>query len=255
MVGSVPLLEVRKISKEFAIERGMFKQEAGVFRALDNVSFCVEEFSTLGIVGESGSGKTTLAKIIMDLIPKTSGEVIFDKSKITNFRKDVQIIFQNHYNSLDPKMRIINTLTEPLLIHDVVPQKKFRERAVELLNMVGLDKSLLQRYPIEFSGGQRQRICIARALATEPKFVVLDEPISSLDLTIQAEMLDLFLQLKQKLKLTYIFISHNLAVIKQMADSVIVMQAGRIVEQGSKAEIFGSPKESYTKVLLEAARG
>jgi ABC-type glutathione transport system ATPase component len=233
----------------------MFKQEAGVFRALDNVSFCVEEFSTLGIVGESGSGKTTLAKIIMDLISKTSGEIIFDKSKITNFRKDVQIIFQNPYNSLDPKMRIINTLTEPLLIHDVVPQKKFRERAVELLNMVGLDKSLLQRYPIEFSGGQRQRICIARALATEPKFVVLDEPISSLDLTIQAEMLDLFLQLKQKLKLTYIFISHNLAVIKQMADSVIVMQAGRIVEQGSKAEIFGSPKESYTKVLLEAARG
>ena len=255
MVGSVPILEVRKISKEFAIERGMFKQEAGVFRALDNVSFCVEEFSTLGIVCESCSGKTTLAKIIMDLISKTSGEIIFYKSKITNFRKDVQIIFQNPYNSLDPKMRIINTLTEPLLIHDVVPQKKFRERAVELLNMVGLDKSLLQRYPIEFSGGQRQRICIARALATEPKFVVLDEPISSLDLTIQAEMLDLFLQLKQKLKLTYIFISHNMAVIKQMADSVIVMQAGRIVEQGSKAEIFGSPKESYTKVLLEAARG
>jgi ABC-type glutathione transport system ATPase component len=233
----------------------MFKQEAGVFRALDNVSFCVEEFSTLGIVGESGSGKTTLAKIIMDLISKTSGEIIFDKSKITNFRKDVQIIFQNPYNSLDPKMRIINTLAEPLLIHNVVPEKKFKERAAELLRMVGLDKSLLQRYPIEFSGGQRQRICIARALATEPKFVVLDEPISSLDLTIQAEMLDLFLQLKQKLKLTYIFISHNLAVIKQMADSVIVMQAGRIVEQGDKAKIFGSPKEGYTKVLLEAARG
>jgi ABC-type oligopeptide transport system ATPase subunit len=249
------ILEAKNITKSFTIERGAFKQKAGLFCALDNVSFSMEEFSTLGIVGESGSGKTTLAKIIVDLIPATSGEIIFDARKITDFRKDVQIIFQNPYNSLDPKMRIINTLIEPLLIHKIIPVKDFKARAVELLRMVGLEEGVLNRYPIEFSGGQRQRICIARALATEPKFVILDEPISSLDLTIQAEMLDLFLELKQRLELTYIFISHNLAVIKQMADSVIVMESGKIVEQGSKEAIFNSPANTYTKLLLEAARG
>ncbi|MCX5704913.1 MAG: ATP-binding cassette domain-containing protein [Candidatus Omnitrophica bacterium] len=249
------ILKVENVVKEFKFERGFFKQEAGVVRALDDVSFEVEEFSSLGIVGESGSGKTTLAKIIMELIPATSGKVVFDAERITNFRKDAQIIFQNPYNSLDPKMRIINTLSEPLLIHGIVPKKHFRDKAVELLRMVGLDESLLQRYPIEFSGGQRQRICIARALATEPKFILLDEPISSLDLTIQAEMLDLFLELKAKLKLTYIFISHNLAVIRHIADSVIVMESGKIVERGLKDAIFNSPANTYTKLLLEAARG
>jgi ABC-type microcin C transport system duplicated ATPase subunit YejF len=152
-------------------------------------------------------------------------------------------------------MRIVNTLTEPLFIHKITPKSSFTDRAMELLGMVGLDKSALQRYPIEFSGGQRQRICIARALATEPKFIVLDEPISSLDLTIQAEMLDLFQELKQRLKLTYVFISHNLAVIKQMADQVIVMESGKIVEQGNKDAIFNYPAKNYTKLLLEAARG
>lgn len=249
------ILEVKNITKEFSIQRGMLKREAGVVRALDDVSFSMDEFSNLGVVGESGSGKTTLAKIILKLIPATSGEVNFDEKKITNFRKDVQIIFQNPYNSLDPKVRIVNTLIEPLLIHRIIPKDLFRDRAIELLRMVGLGESALQRYPIEFSGGQRQRICIARALATEPKFVILDEPISSLDLTVQAEMLDLFLELKRKLKLTYIFISHNLAVIKQMADHVIVMESGKIVEQGTKDAIFSYPAKNYTKLLLEAARG
>jgi len=249
------ILEVKNLTKEFAIERGVFKQEAGVVRALDDVSFCADEFSTLGVVGESGSGKTTLAKIILELIPATSGKVIFNPEFISSFRKDVQIIFQNPYNSLNPKLRIAEILTEPLFIHKITEQKLFMDKTIELLRMVGLDEGVLERRPIEFSGGQRQRICIARALASEPKFIVLDEPISSLDLTIQAQMLDLFLELKNKLKLTYIFISHNLAVIRHIADSVIVMERGRIVDRGSTDSIFNQPASRYTRILLEAAKG
>jgi ABC-type oligopeptide transport system ATPase subunit len=248
------ILEARHIYKYFTVERGVFKRGVGIVKALEDVSFSVNEFDTLGIVGESGSGKTTLAKIILRIIPETSGEVIFNKEKITSLRKDVQIVFQNPYNSLDPKMRIMDTLQEPLLLHNLTPKRRLKDRVLELLSMVGLDSSVLNRHPIEFSGGQRQRICIARALASEPKFLVLDEPISSLDLTVQAQMLDLFLELKERLKLTYIFISHNLAVIKYLADKVIVMRKGQIVEQGSQANIFNNPVHPYTKLLLEAAK-
>lgn len=249
------ILEARDITKEFSVERGPFKQEKGRIRALDKVSFGVREFTTLGIVGESGSGKTTLAKIILGLIPATSGEVIFDKNIIGNFRKDVQIVFQNPYNSLNPKMRIADILIEPLLIHKIVDKGSLRARAVELLRLVGLNEDALDRRPIEFSGGQRQRICIARALASEPKFIILDEPISSLDLTIQSSMLDLFLELKERLRLTYIFISHNLAVVKHSADYVLVMREGKVVEHGACGNIFSEPHSRYTKILLEAAGG
>ena len=249
------ILEIDGITKYFSVDRGIFKKELGIIKALDDVSFAVAEFETKGIVGESGSGKTTLAKIILQLIQPTSGRVKFNEEKITNFRKDVQIIFQNPYNSLNPKMRIIDILTEPLYIHRIIPRKLFKERAIELINMVGLDKDILDRYPIEFSGGQRQRICIARVLAVEPRLIVLDEPISSLDLTIQAQMLDLFLELKDKLKLTLIFISHNLAVIKCIADSIIVMQNGKVVEQAESDSIFSHPVHPYTKALLESAKG
>lgn len=254
-VGGLMILEIKNICKYFTVERGIFKQEAGFVRALEDVSFSIEEFQTLGIVGESGSGKTTLAKIILKLIPPTSGQVIFNEEKIKDFRKDVQIIFQNPYNSLNPKMRIIDIIEEPLVINRIIAKKFIKNKIIQLLSTVGLDEDALDRYPIEFSGGQRQRICIARALACEPKFMVLDEPISSLDLTIQAQMLDLFLELKEKFKLTYIFISHNLAVIKYIADSVIVMQNGRIVEKGRGKDIFNRPLSPYTKLLLEAARG
>lgn len=249
------ILEARNITKDFAIERGLLRREAGNTRALDDVNFRVEEFTTLGVVGESGSGKTTLAKIILNLIPATSGEIIFNKDYISNFRKDMQIIFQNPYNSLNPKMRIGDILIEPLLIHKVIGRQYFKQRALELLRLVGLDEDSLNRHPMEFSGGQRQRICIARALACQPKFVILDEPISSLDLTIQASMLDLFLELKKEFKLTYIFISHNLAVIRHIADHVVVMQNGRIVEQAACESIFNKPLSSYTEVLLQAAKG
>ncbi|MBI4708411.1 MAG: ABC transporter ATP-binding protein [Candidatus Omnitrophica bacterium] len=248
------ILEVKNISKYFTIERGVFKAEAGLVKALDGVSFSVNEYDTLGIVGESGSGKTTLAKIIIDLIPATSGEVVFAPELIQDLRKDVQIVFQNPYNSLNPKMRISEILSEPLLIHNIVPKPFIKERTLELLRLVGLDEDVLGRFPIEFSGGQRQRICIARALASQPKFIILDEPISSLDLIIQAQMLDLFFELKQRLKLTYIFVSHNLAVVKHIADSVLVMENGRVVEMGNIDEIFYSPKHPYTKALLDAAR-
>lgn len=248
------ILEVTDISKSFKAEKGMFRPGAGRTLALDRVGFILEEFTTLGIVGESGSGKTTLAKIILGLVPADSGRTVFNDGFIRDFRKDVQIIFQNPYNSLDPKMRIKDALYEPLVIHSICSRKHLRQKAQELLEAVGLDESALDRYPAQFSGGQRQRICIARALASEPRLLVLDEPISSLDLTIQARMLDLFLQLKKRYRLTYIFISHNLAVVRHIADTVLVMKDGRVVEHASAQELFSKPGHEYTRQLLEAAR-
>jgi len=248
------ILEVSNISKEFKVEKGMFKPGGGKNLAVDRVSFTLQEFTTLGIVGESGSGKTTLAKILLGLIPASSGQVNFHDGFIRNFRKDVQIIFQNPFNSLDPKMRIRDALYEPLAIHAICPRHGRRDKAIELLEAVGLDETALERYPSQFSGGQRQRICIARALACEPKLLVLDEPISSLDLTIQAKLLDLFLHLKDRFRLTYIFISHNLSVIKYIADEVLVMRNGRVVEQGCAVELFAHPSQKYTRELLDAAR-
>jgi peptide/nickel transport system ATP-binding protein len=248
------ILQARDISKEFSLEQGMFKSAATKTLALDRVSFTLDEFTTLGIVGESGSGKTTLAKILLKLIPATSGEIIFNERFIQDFRKDAQIIFQNPYNSLDPKMRIQEALFEPLIIHRICSGPTLKDRAIELLKTVGLDESALDRYPAQFSGGQRQRICIARAIACQPKLLILDEPISSLDLTIQARLLDLFRELKQKFDLTYIFISHNLSVIRYISDTVMVMRKGRVVEKAKAQEIFTSPSQEYTRQLLEAAR-
>ena len=248
------ILDVKKITKDFIFERGILKERIVRLRALDQISFSVSRYKTLGVVGESGSGKTTLAKIILGLVPSTSGEFEFDRQMIKTFRKDVQIIFQNPYNSLNPKMRIGQIIREPIIIHGIADKKSCRAKVLQLLRLVALPEEILNRYPGEFSGGQRQRISIARALASEPKFIVLDEPISSLDLTIQARMIDLFNELKDRLNLTYIFISHNLALIKHMADSVLVMQKGRIVEQGSTDEILQRPQTPYTKLLLESAR-
>jgi ABC-type oligopeptide transport system ATPase subunit len=249
------ILEVKDISKSFAIERGMFKSYSGKLKALNGVGFSLSEFDTLGLVGESGSGKTTLAKIILGLISADSGQVIFNPEIISNFHKDVAIIFQNPYNSLNPKMKVVDIISEPLWIHRIVKRKKIKEEVIRLLELVSLTKDMLTRYPKEFSGGQRQRIAIARALASQPKLLILDEPISSLDLTIQAQMLNLFNELKAKLSLTYIFISHNLTVVKHIADHVIVMKDGAIVENASVSEIFEHPAHPYTQALLSVAKG
>lgn len=242
-----PILEVRNLRKYFPIERGIFQRTRGFVKAIDGISFEVKKAATLGIVGKSGSGKSTLAKLLLKLILPTGGQIIYNPQEITNFRKDVQIIFQNPYQSLSPKMRIKDILTEPLLIHHLAPleipkhqEKKGRfltgradkaetiNRILSILESVGLNEDILKRLPIEFSGGQRQRICLARSLILEPKFLILDEPISSLDLTRQVEILDLLKRLKEKFHLTYLFITHNLGLLKQISDSILVIDKGRV---------------------------
>lgn len=246
------LLEVRNLTREFSHARGVFAKTQ-VVRALDGVSFSLRRGECLGIAGESGSGKTTLARVLLKLIPPTHGTIFYDPGLITNFRKDTQVVFQNPYASLNPRMRILETLGEPLRVHKLASRVGLRARVEELLERVGLDSTCLNRYPDEFSGGQRQRVCIARALSTQPKCLILDEPVSSLDLTVQAQMLDLFKDLKDRFDLTYLFISHNLAILRQICDRVIIMRAGRIVEEGPVTEVFSRPRDAYTRELLEAA--
>jgi ABC-type glutathione transport system ATPase component len=247
------ILEVKDVSKEFSIQSGLFGAPVRV-AALRGVSFSMREFETLGVVGESGSGKTTLAKIITGLVEPDSGSVTFDPGAIKDFRKDVQIIFQNPYASLDPRMRIGDAVAEPLVIHRMARGAGLRVRARKLLEAVGIDGAAASRFPAQFSGGQRQRICIARALACEPRFLVLDEPVSSLDLTVQLMLLELLRRLKKDFDLTFIFISHNLGVISFMADRVMVMRNGVAVETGSREQVFTRPAEAYTRSLIEAAR-
>ena len=224
------ILEVKNLKKYFPVERGIFRQSRGFVKAIDGLSFNVQRAMTLGIMGRSGSGKTTLAKLLLKLIPPTSGEIIYNSDEITNFRKDVQIIFQNPYQSLNPKMRILDILTEPLLIHRLANKRESRVRVLASLESVGMNGDVLSRFPLEFSGGQRQRICLARSLILEPKFLILDEPISSLDLTRQVEILDLLKRLKNKLGLTYLFITHNLNLLKEISDSILVIDKGKIIQ-------------------------
>jgi ABC-type glutathione transport system ATPase component len=247
------ILKVDSVTKEFTIESGMFGRPVTV-RALRGVSFEVQEFETLGVVGESGSGKTTLAKIITGLVKPTAGSVKFDTQAISNFRKDVQIIFQNPFASLNPRMRVGEAVAEPMVIHRMARGRRLRERTAALLDAVGIPATAFSRFPAQFSGGQRQRICVARALACEPRFLVLDEPVSSLDLTVQLKLLELLARLKAEFKLTFIFISHNLGVIRFMAQRVMVMHGGLVVESGTVDDIFSRPREAYTRTLLEAAR-
>jgi oligopeptide transport system ATP-binding protein len=257
----VSLLDVKNLKKYFPITSGfIFSKTVGNVRAVDDVSLEVNEGETLGIVGESGSGKSTLGRVILRLNEPTDGEVIFDgtdvfkaNSKVLrHLRKKMQIIFQDPYASLNPRMTVGGIIAEPLKLHHLTNGKGSQERVKELLNVVGLNSNQANRYPHEFSGGQRQRIGIARALAVQPKLIVADEPVSALDVSIQAQVINLMQELQQKFKLTYIFISHDLSVVKHISNHVAVMYLGKFMEIAEKNKLYNNPLHPYTKALMSA---
>ena len=256
------LLQVTKLSKDFPISSGFFRKTSGWVHAVNDVSFTLKEGEVLGIVGESGSGKSTLARTILRLTEPTAGDVVFDgvplstlsTKEMRKMRKKMQIVFQNPSLSLNPRKTIGEIIGEVLVFHEIVKTKEEKfEKIAELLKKVGLDADFMRRYPHELSIGQQQRVSIARALSVEPELLVLDECVSALDVSIQAQVLNLLLELLQSMKMTYLFISHDLAVVEHIADSVLVMYEGRVVEQGLVEEVFSNPQHPYTKLLLAAA--
>ena len=254
------LLEVRDLVKHFVADRSVFGRPTAFVKAVDGVSFHVDAGETLALVGESGCGKSTVSRLVLRLIEPDSGSVHFEgrdllalkANELRAFRRDAQIIFQDPYASLNPRMTVSQILTEPLALHDLVPPAGRRERVEELLRLVGLEPRLARRYPHEFSGGQRQRIAIARALAVEPKLIICDEPVSALDVSIRSQILNLLRDLQDRLGLAYIFVSHDLAVVKHIADRVAVMNLGGIVETAEAQALFASPRHPYSRALLSA---
>jgi len=264
------ILTVENLVKHFPIRKGVVPRTVGYVRAVDNISFSIEQGSTLALVGESGCGKTTAGRTILRLLEPTSGRVVFDGRDVFSLkeremrllRREMQIIFQDPYGSLNPRMTVGAIIEEPLLVHGInlnsdnqsrkpsSKRQQARERARELLDLVGLAPEHMSRYPHEFSGGQRQRICIARALALNPKFIVCDEAVSALDVSIQAQILNLLRELQQRFNLTYLFIAHDLAVVRHISDRVAVMYLGEIVEEADTEEIFARPLHPYTQALL-----
>ena len=251
---SQPLIEVKNLKKYFKTPRGML-------HAVDDVSFSIEKGKTLGIVGESGCGKSTTGRALLRLVEPTSGSVMFEGKDVLQFsekemrkaRRDMQIIFQDPFSSLDPRMTVNQIISEPLKIHKLYPDpKKREERVLELMETVGLAERLINTYPHELDGGRRQRIGIARALAVNPKFIVCDEPVSALDVSIQAQILNLLQDLQEKLGLTYMFITHDLSVVNHFSDDIAVMYLGKMVEKAPAEELFTNPLHPYTKALLSA---
>ncbi len=255
-----PLLRVRDLKKHFPITQGLFSSVTGHVRAVDGVSFDLNRGETLGLVGESGCGKTTTGRSILRLIEPTSGEVQFDGHNVVGLksgdmralRRRMQIIFQDPYSSLNPRMTVGGMLTEALKIHKLAQGPERQTRIDELLETVGLRRDHAQRYPHEFSGGQRQRIGIARALAVNPDFIVADEPVSALDVSIQAQIVNLMQELQDRLSLTYLFVAHDLSVVKHISDRVAVMYLGRIVEITTSDQLYDSPQHPYTQALMSA---
>ena len=253
------LLEVRHLVKEFTRGRGLFRAGTSV-RAVDDVSFAIEPGETFGLVGESGSGKTTTGRCILRLIEPTSGDVefkgenvlAFDRERMRRARRDLQIVFQDPYSSLNPRMRVGAIVEEPLIIHKEGTRPARRERVAELFQLVGLDPAHVTRFPHEFSGGQRQRIGLARALALNPSFIIADEPVSALDVSVQAQVVNLLMELQARLQLTYLFIAHDLRLVRHICQRVAVMYRGRIVEMGETEALFDRPAHPYTRALLSA---
>ncbi len=259
------LLEVHDLRKNFPIRKGLTRRKVGQVRAVDGVSFDLLEGETLGLVGESGCGKTTTAYCILRGLEPTSGRILYrmdsgevvdlaelNESQLRPLRKQMQMIFQDPFSSLNPRMTLLQIVGEPLLVHGVASARQRRERVAELLELVGLSPDHMRRFPHAFSGGQRQRIGIARALALQPRLIVADEPVSALDVSVQAQVLNLLMQLQDKLKLSYIFVAHDLSVMRHICDRVAVMYLGRIVETAPTEQLFRAPKHPYTAALLAA---
>jgi oligopeptide/dipeptide ABC transporter ATP-binding protein len=260
------LIEIKNLVKYFPVYASgvLTKRQVGEVHAVDDISFEIKEGETLALVGESGCGKTTTARLILDLVEPTSGQVLFRGENVYNRfksknekerleqRRKMQLVFQNPYGSLDPRMTVFDIISEPFVIHKHVPQNEWKERVYELLQLVGLEEYHAERYPHEFSGGQRQRICIARALAVEPDFIAADEPVSSLDVSIRAQILNLLTDLQKKMGLTYLYISHDLSSVRQISHRVAVMYLGEIVELANTDDLFNSPMHGYTQALIKA---
>ncbi len=262
---SKTLLEVQALKKYYPVEKGFFRRVTGNIKAVDNINLYINEEETLGLVGESGCGKTTLGRCILQAIEPSSGKVNFryengkmvdlvalDRKSMQGIRRHIQMIFQDPYSSLDPRMTIFDIVAEPLRSNNLLKGRKLEEKVKELVSLVGLEVKHLKRYPHAFSGGQRQRIGIARALAPSPKLIVADEPVSALDVSIQAQILNLLHDLQKQFKLTYLFVAHDLSVIEHISDRVAVMYVGKIVEMAETEELFINPKHPYTEALLSA---
>jgi ABC-type oligopeptide transport system ATPase subunit len=253
------LVDVRHLVKQFTRREGLLTRPS-IVRAVNDVSFTIEEGETFGLVGESGSGKTTTGRCMLRLIEPTSGEVLFrgqnvlalSRAELRRARRDMQIVFQDPYSSLNPRMRVRQIVEEPLVIHKIGAAAERKDRVIELFRLVGLDPATLDRYPHEFSGGQRQRIGVARALALNPSFIIADEPVSALDVSIQAQVVNLLIELQQKLRLAYLFIAHDLRLVEHICRRTAVMYLGRIVELADTAALFNNPQHAYTKALLSA---
>src|SRR3989440_1701074 len=261
LVGSKTLLDIRDLKMYFPLTRGIILQRVvGFVRAVDGISFAIEQGQTMGLVGESGSGKTTIGRTIIRLYKPTEGQIIFDNQDLAQMngedlrqiRRRVQMVFQDPFASLNPRFTIGSLIAEPMHIYNTGSSSEIREKTAELLRVVGLRSDYIDRYPHEFSGGQRQRIAVARALSINPEFVVLDEPVSALDVSVRAQVLNLLQQLQNQFNLTYLFVSHDLSVVRHVADRIAVMYLGKIVELADRDELYAAPKHPYTRALLSA---